>query len=90
MRLDPTRPCGGSAEELWSKETRRSGALPPLNAGKARRRKRARERGQGPGEARLKETRVHATQAWQGGVTKMMVPEEGLLREKRHEQDATT
>ncbi|CAI7806901.1 unnamed protein product [Closterium sp. NIES-53] len=60
----------------------RSGALPPLDAGKAGRCKRPRERGQGPGKPRHKETGVHAMQAWQGGVAKMVVLEESLVRKE--------
>ncbi|CAI7871719.1 unnamed protein product [Closterium sp. NIES-54] len=60
----------------------RSGVLPPLNARKAGRGRRGREGRQIPGKTRDKEAGVHAMKAWQGGVTKAVVPQESLVRQE--------
>ncbi|CAI7793794.1 unnamed protein product, partial [Closterium sp. NIES-53] len=60
----------------------RSGALPPLDARKAGRGRRGREGRLRPGKTRNKEAGVHATKAWEGGVTKSVVPQESLVRQE--------
>ncbi|CAI7755061.1 unnamed protein product [Closterium sp. NIES-53] len=54
----------------------RSGVLPPLDAKKPERGRQGREGRERPGKTRNKEAGVHATKAWQGGVTKAVVRQE--------------
>ncbi|CAI5961953.1 unnamed protein product [Closterium sp. NIES-64] len=59
----------------------RGGALPPLDEGMQGGAGEGGRAGQRPGKARDQETRVHATKARQGGMTKAVVPQEGGVRQ---------